>query len=539
MRVFPLIRVPKARAFARRLRKLRRDLLVGRALMILECLAFAIALAALLYRRGEFAEWVKENPLLATLVLAAAIFVLLHIALARRLRSVIERRFAPPPYDERRILFDLGQEARAATNIDELYSSIVFKIAAALQSSNVSVFVRDEATGDFFCRASWPEPAQGAAETEPLALSRNFFVVRRLRHLASPLIVEPEELEIWGQALSLAPAALRDSRLRERELLLRVKAYLMIQIRIKDQLIGILSLGPRRAPHKYSQADKDMLVSVAGEMAFVIENSRLAERMVAEERLRRELVLATQVQQRLFPTHPPVSTGAEMSGFCQPARGVGGDYYDFLSLDHGRIGIAVADVAGKGISAALLMSSVQASLRSQAMIQDGLPEATGSLVSLVSNLNRLLFRSTGGTTYVTFFYAQLDVKTRQLTYVNAGHNPPLLLRSRDRAGAPPVSDCSSLTTGGTIIGMFDHCQYEQETIQLRAGDLLIAYTDGVTEALNAFGDEFGEERLLDALQDAANLSAEETRDFIVKRVAEWCGSAPQHDDLTFIILKVS
>ncbi|HKY04371.1 MAG TPA: GAF domain-containing SpoIIE family protein phosphatase, partial [Blastocatellia bacterium] len=524
MRVFPLIRVPKARAFARRLRKLRRDLLFGRALLVVEFLVFAVALLVLLYRSRDFAEWVEEHPFVATLILVTATFVLLHLALARRVRSVIERRFAPPPYDERRILFDLGQEARAATNIDELYNSIVFRIAAALQSSNVSVFVRDDVTGDFFCRALWPEPASDPLEKEQLVLSRNFFVVRRLRHLASPLIVEPEELDIWGQALSLAPPALRQSRLRERELLQRVKAYLMIQIRIKDQLIGILSLGPRRAPHKYSQADKDMLISVAGEMAFVIENSRLAERMVAEERLRRELVLATQVQQRLFPTHPPVSTGAELSGFCQPARGVGGDYYDFLSLDHGRIGIAVADVAGKGISAALLMSSVQASLRSQAMIQDGSPETGGSLVTLVSNLNRLLFRSTGGTTYVTFFYAQLDVKTRQLTYVNAGHNPPLLLRSKERAGAPPVSACSSLTTGGTIIGMFDQCHYEEETIQLRAGDLLIAYTDGVTEALNAYGEEFGEERLLDALREAGDLSAEETRDFVVKRVAEWCGS---------------
>ena len=143
-------------------------------------------------------------------------------------------------------------------------------------------------------------------------------------------------------------------------------------------------------------------------MAFIIENAKLFQRMVEEERLRRELSIATEVQRRLFPASPPEVASLELSGFCQPAREIGGDYYDFLILDDGQIGIAVADVAGKGISAALLMSTVQASLRSQAIA------ARGSLSDLVSTMNRLMYSSTGAASYATSIYAQFDEVTRCL-----------------------------------------------------------------------------------------------------------------------------
>jgi sigma-B regulation protein RsbU (phosphoserine phosphatase) len=319
-----------------------------------------------------------------------------------------------------------------------------------------------------------------------------------------------------------------------------------------------------------------MLMSVAGQMAFIIENAKLVERMVEEEGLRRELSLATEVQRRLFPASPPECDTLELAGFCQPARGVGGDYYDFLALGDRQIGIAVADVAGKGISAALLMSIVQASLRSQAAA------ARGSLSDLVSTMNRLMYSSTNESSYATFFYAQFDEDARRLTYVNAGHNPPFLMRAgvaaEDRAEARLLLRCNRaagvaptsmreagggvavleaaaiaskmdetdesatltrmLTSGGPVIGVFSDCVYEQETIQLESGDVLVAYTDGVTEALSPEGEEFGECRLERVLAASMRLQAEEISSAIVERVRQWCGSAPQHDDLTFVVLKV-
>jgi sigma-B regulation protein RsbU (phosphoserine phosphatase) len=241
--------------------------------------------------------------------------------------------------------------------------------------------------------------------------------------------------------------------------------------------------------------------------------------------------LAAKVQQRLLPTAAPVSNAVELAGVCFPARGVGGDYYDFLPFDNEQIGIAVADVAGKGMSAALLMSTVQGSLRSQVMAHDATTQNT--LAGLVANMNLLLCRATGGANYVTFFYAQFDERTRQLTYVNAGHNPPFVLRPQ-----PGGSDWRKLSTGGLFIGAFDHLQYEQETIGLQPGDVLVAYTDGVTEAMNATDEEFGEDRLQAVLAEFALLSAEGIRAAVIERVRAWSAGAPQSDDLTFLVLKV-
>jgi sigma-B regulation protein RsbU (phosphoserine phosphatase) len=224
---------------------------------------------------------------------------------------------------------------------------------------------------------------------------------------------------------------------------------------------------------------------------------------------------------------------------------VGGDYYDFLLLDQGKIGIAVADVAGKGISAALLMSTVQASLRSHA------PTVNGKLTDLVAAMNHLLHVSTDANSYATFFFAQFSEDTRLLTYVNAGHNPPILMRAAPATKAKAASASADeseltdgdlrigyLTTGGPVLGALARCAYEQEEIQMNSGDMLIAYTDGVTEALNDEGIEFGEQRLKHILTESGHLSVYQLTEKIVASVREWCGETPQHDDLTLVVMRV-
>ncbi len=322
------------------------------------------------------------------------------------------------------------------------------------------------------------------------------------------------------------------SREREAAVLRRLDARMLIQLRARERMTGLLALGPRTSGRAYSPEEKLVLLSVAGQLALVVENSKLLERMVEEERLRRELAMAAEVQRRLFPERPPVSAAFELAGYCEPARKVGGDYYDFLAFDGGQTGLVVADVAGKGISAALLMSTLRATLRAQ--VAGCRPDASrdGSLAELVSTLNRLLCQATGPASFVTFFYAQFDQTTRRLAYVNAGHNPPLLLR----AGGP--DEFCQLEPGGTVVGIFEHCAYEQETVQMLAGDVLLAYTDGLTEAMSASGEEFGEARLREALRETAGLPADEMRDEIVGRVRDWCADAPQHDDLTLVVMKV-
>jgi sigma-B regulation protein RsbU (phosphoserine phosphatase) len=228
------------------------------------------------------------------------------------------------------------------------------------------------------------------------------------------------------------------------------------------------------------------------------------------------------------------------------------NYYDFIPLPEGKLGIAVADVAGKGISAALLMCTVQASLRSQAQT------VNGHLTELVSSMNRLLHVSTDAASYATFFYAQFDERTGLLTYVNAGHNPPIIVRAAKSVKVQGVGasahetmipgegisgrngrrEVRLLTKGGPIIGAFDDCVYEQETIQMESGDLLVAYTDGVTEARDAGDIEFGETNLQRIIDSSTNVSAHELSERIVQGVRDWCGDVPPHDDLTLVVMKV-
>ncbi len=270
---------------------------------------------------------------------------------------------------------------------------------------------------------------------------------------------------------------------------------------------------------------------VAGQMSVVVENARLVRRMAGEEAIRRELETAWEVQRHLFPEGPLEDGTLELCGTCLPARWVGGDYYDYFAVGRRRVGVAVADVAGKGVAAALLMTTVQALLRSQ------LTSEERSLTDVVSTMNRLLRRSTGEGGYVTLFLAELDEETRRLTYVNAGHNPPMLFR-RNANSVIEEASVMRLTAGGPVVGTFLDGPYEEESIQLQSGDVLVAFTDGVTEALSPGGVEFGEERLRSIVVQSSHLTARELAEKVIASVLGWQGEAPQHDDITLVVMKV-
>ncbi len=514
----------------------------------------------------------------------------------------LRQRFATRSYDERRILFDLGQAARGAINIGDLYRLSVTKIADALGTKRISIFIRDEATGDFVARVSTHDenitgneeasPEQFAPPVKHGVLEKNSLVVKRLRGLSMPLGVTARDLETWTRAFAASDTVARARCERVCATLREMEARLLVGITMQDRLVGILAVGEREDSRVFSAEDKRMLMSVASQLAFVIENAKLVERLVEEEGLRRELALAAEVQQKLLPARPLETSNFTLTGFCRPARVIGGDYYDFLSLGAGQTGIAVADVAGKGIAAALLMSSVQACLRSQLLNRRADIDEADSVIDLIRTMNKLVYASTGDASYVTFFYALFDEGTRRLHYINAGHNPPLLIKAQHpeqrlkttgrggtgRGMPGPVflngafatkgsqlngaavleeavadrgfddlsrvdhkesgAEIRELTVGGSVLGVFEDYPYEQETIQMESGDLLVAYTDGLTEALSVDGVEFGETQLRETLVECAHLSAEEVRDVVLRKAREWCAGTAQHDDLTFVILKV-
>ena len=261
---------------------------------------------------------------------------------------------------------------------------------------------------------------------------------------------------------------------------------------------------------------------------------RLLRESEEKLRLESELEIAREVQAQLFPRSAPEVPGLVLYGVCKAARSVSGDYYDFLKLSENRVCLVLGDVSGKGISAALLMAAIQSALRAQ--LYDGFGPSSGSdtsslsTVEVVSRLNLQLYENTPREKYVTFFFAVYDAATRTLTYTNAGHLPPILLRR---------GKVERLHVGGTVVGLFSPLTYEQAEIQIQPGDLLLAFTDGITEPENIYGEEFGEDRVLDVVRRALSASPQILVEEVYRSVSDWTGSPELQDDMTMLVAKAS
>jgi len=283
------------------------------------------------------------------------------------------------------------------------------------------------------------------------------------------------------------------------------------------------------SPHAFgsaSVADWNVAMRLIFLVAFVwvvaeLKGALERERRAAAERLERDVRIAQEVQARLFPQRPPRSAAVDLHGLCRPARGVAGDYYDFLDLGTGRLGLAVGDVAGKGISAALLMASLQGALRSHAALSpDGEP------VEAVRVINAQLHARTDSRRFATFFWGVFDSRSRTLRYVNAGHNPPMLLE--------PDGALERLRTGGPPLGVFSEASYRQGAVEIRPGATLLVFSDGITEAPDPDGEEFGDARLERAFRDAAPGGAASICDAVLASVFEFQAGVPPEDDMTVV-----
>jgi len=277
----------------------------------------------------------------------------------------------------------------------------------------------------------------------------------------------------------------------------------------------------------------------AAQTALALEVARLTtaigREMAQRERLNRELEIAREVQEHLFPQHLPSVPGLDYCGRCRPAREVGGDYYDFLELPEGRLGIAIGDVSGKGIGAALMMASLEASLRGQASVGHDLAE-------LMKRVNNLVYEASSASRYATFFYAEYDPRSRQLSYVNAGHAPPVVLRKPGSAGVSPASPAACqvfrLESGGPVIGLLRQGRYQRDSFRLKPRDLIVLFTDGVSESMNTRNEEWGEDRLIELVETCFGLPASEVMTRMLAAAEAFAAGAPQHDDMTLVVLRV-
>lgn len=276
-----------------------------------------------------------------------------------------------------------------------------------------------------------------------------------------------------------------------------------------------------------------------GPLTEVLEAERQAavEKAQAERLLNHELEIAKEVQARLLPQKIPTLLTLEYAGLCMPARQVGGDYYDFLELRPGQAALVLADVAGKGISGALLMANLQANLRSQyatlAGLKEYFPLALEDFRYLLLSVNRLFHENSGDEGYATLFIGNYDDATRRVRYVNCGHPPPLLLR-----GAGDQSIVEHLDSTATVIGLFSDFECRVVEKQLAAGDILIIYSDGVTEAMNVDGEEFGEHRLLEVARAHGHLPMALLLEKVVEEVRRF-SHREQADDITLVVARCS
>lgn len=299
------------------------------------------------------------------------------------------------------------------------------------------------------------------------------------------------------------------------------KSILCVPLIVKGELIGYLAVFNKK-DSDFSDEDRRLLSIIGSQSAQIIENARLLEEEKTLIALREELKMASAIQRKLLPDNTPVIQGYQLFAINKPAKSVGGDYYDFLPLPDDKLAFCIGDITGKGMPAAMLMANLQATFRSQVLVDDDCSVC-------ITRTNKLLYRSTESTKFATFFYGNFDPKSGKLSYTNGGHDCPILFSKNNE----PIE----LESTGLILGIFEESSYSKEETQLQPGDVLILFSDGITEAMNPDLDMYGSERLQTLIQNNREKSASSIADLILKDIDSHAKGATQSDDITLLIIK--
>jgi len=404
------------------------------------------------------------------------------------------------------LISKVGITLLASATLNETLEQIVALVFEAVPADRCLIMMRDEGSTEDL-RVAVARLRDRAGEVGEIRVSRNVL----------------DEVVIRGKSV-LTSDAQHDPRFASGTVVLQgVRSVLAVPLGVADKVFGIIYADSPIAEGRFTEDHLKVLTTLASVAAIRVENTRLMEERMERERLERELALASEIQQRFQPTAPPVVLGYELQGISFPCYEIGGDYYDFIERDDGRLVIALGDVSGKGTAAALLMSSLHAAVHAQSGSHD-------TLVDTISAVNRYLADNIPANRFVTLFYAELDPESGALSFLNAGHNPPLIIHS--------AGTVEQLASGGLPLGIKRDADYREGRTQLLHGDVLVIYSDGVTEAMSPSGEEFGPTRITETLKTIASLSADQIRDVVVRRVKEWCAGMSLYDDLTFVVMKV-
>ena len=452
-------------------------------------------------------EWDSFSP--EALVLLANVGSQIGIALERtRLYDMLQER----RIDEQAALLELSNQLLSRPDLDDLMAYLVDAVRTLLQADACALLLPVEGGEKlaFYAASGWMN--------DPVESRRHVPADRRsgsglVMHTQTPLVIE--------DLLTEYPTPWTTDWLRAEGF----RGHAVVPLIAEDQAIGTLLINMRR-PRRLDEDELRFLRLMANQAAIAIDNARLQHERIARQRLEDELTVGQQIQHSMLPESCPLVTGWEFCSIYRPARLVGGDFYDFFELandSNRRLGMVIADVAGKGVPAALFMALSRTMIRTVAFSGYGPAEA-------LERANRLLLKDSHSRMFLSAFYATLDIDTGRLTYASAGHNWPLWLQVE-------TGECEQLQARGILLGVMEDISLEERTIQVASGDILVFYTDGVTEAMNANHELFGEQRLRAVLTANRQATATDVLQAVVEAVQAFTGPTPQSDDFTLYVVK--
>ncbi|MCJ7813073.1 SpoIIE family protein phosphatase, partial [bacterium] len=301
-----------------------------------------------------------------------------------------------------------------------------------------------------------------------------------------------------------------------------IHSILSVPLILKNRMIGLIAIFNKKTPEGFSDEDQRLLSIIAAQSTQVIENARLYEEEQKLIRMQEEFRLASKIQLGLLPKIPTKMRGYDIAGVSYPAQIVGGDYFDFIQMDEHNLAVCLGDISGKGLPAALLMANLQATIRGQTLLKP-------SPKDCLQRSNKLLYDSTDPQKFATLFYGILNNKNHEMCYANAGHNRPLLFLSG--------GDHRFLEEAGIALSFVEKTDYNEGQLTFQKGDLLLIYSDGITEAMNENEEEFGEENVITLVKKNLKMSADQLVNKVITDVKQHTGKRPQTDDITLIVMK--
>ncbi|HKY28736.1 MAG TPA: SpoIIE family protein phosphatase [Pyrinomonadaceae bacterium] len=402
------------------------------------------------------------------------------------------------------LISKVGITLLASATLNETLEQIVALVFEAVPADRCLLMMRDEGSEEL--RVAVARLRDRVGEVGEIRVSRNVL----------------DEVVMRGKSV-LTSDAQHDPRFASGTVVLQgIRSVLAVPLGVADQVFGIIYADSPIADGRFTEDHLKLLTTLASVAAIRVENARLAEARLQQERLERELALAMEIQQRFQPAAPPHVPGYELQGISFPCYEIGGDYYDFIKRDDGRLVIALGDVSGKGTAAALLMSSLHAAIHAQSGSHD-------SLVATISAVNRYLADNIPPNRFVTLFYAELDPETGTVSFLNAGHNPPLIVHA--------AGTVEQLASGGLPLGIKPNAEFREGRTHMQLGDVLVIYSDGVTEAASPTGEEFGSTRLYEVVSRNIDASAAGIRDRIESALTKFSQGTQAADDITLVIVK--